>query len=125
MGAIERLERALALLLVVAWRIIRLMQTGCRRPELDAESFFDADEIRSACFLTDVKQPAWFKLNEALRLIARQVDSLAAKATANPVRKPSGCDSKEVHVAGKKQDLDFPARAYQLINSSASCSDVA
>jgi hypothetical protein len=107
LGAIERLERALALLLVMTWRIVHLMQTGRRRPEVDAEPFFDADEIRSACFLTDVKQPAWSKLNEALRLTARQVDSLAAKATANPVRKPSGCDSKEVHVASKEQDLDF------------------
>jgi len=66
------------------------MQTGRSRPDLDAELLFDADEIRSACLLTDVKQPAWSKLNEALRLIARQVESLAAKATVNPVRKPSG-----------------------------------
>ncbi len=100
------------------------MQTGRRRPELDAEPFFDADEIRSACFLTDVKQPAWSKLNEELRLIARQVDSLAAKATANPVRKPSGCDSETFMSLPRLYERYAPAvmptLLYKTMGSTAS-----
>ena len=58
LGTIERLERALALFLVVAWRIAYLMRMGRTCPDLDAELFFDVDEIRGAYLLTEVKQPA-------------------------------------------------------------------
>ena len=43
---IDRLERALALFIVVSWRIAHLMRTGRTCPDLDALLFFDPDEIR-------------------------------------------------------------------------------
>ncbi|CAB3773839.1 IS4 family transposase ISAzo5 [Paraburkholderia humisilvae] len=53
-GAIERLERALALFLVVAWRIAHLMHMGRSCPDLDAGPLFDVDEIRGVYLLTDI-----------------------------------------------------------------------
>ncbi|MFV8612066.1 IS4 family transposase, partial [Ralstonia pseudosolanacearum] len=101
LGAIERLERALALFLVVAWRIAYLMRMGRTGPDLDAELFFDADEIRGAYLLTDVKQPAKPKLNEVLRLIARLGGFLGRKGDGEPGAKAIWLGLKEVHVAAK------------------------
>ena len=41
LGTIERIERALALYLVVAWRIAYLVRMGRTCPNLDAHLFFD------------------------------------------------------------------------------------
>jgi hypothetical protein len=46
LGTVERIERALALYLVVAWRIAHLMRMGRTCSDLDAKLFFDPDEIR-------------------------------------------------------------------------------
>ncbi|CAN0646392.1 hypothetical protein BCEP27_70178 [Burkholderia cepacia] len=45
LDSIERLERALALFLVVAWRVTHLMRLGRTCPDLDPRLFFDPDEI--------------------------------------------------------------------------------
>jgi len=58
LGTIERLERALALFLVVACRVAYLM---C--PDLDAHLFLDPDEIRAAYLLTKSRTPAQPKLD--------------------------------------------------------------
>ncbi len=101
LGAIERLERALAMFLVVAWRIGYLMRKGRACPDLDAELFFDPDEIRGAYLLTELKQPAKPKLNEVLRLIARLGGFLARKGDGEPGAKAIWLGLKEVHVAAK------------------------
>ncbi len=101
LGAIERLERALAMFLVVAWRIGYLMRKGRACPDLDAELFFDPDEIRGAYLLTGLKQPAKPKLNEVLRLIARLGGFLARKGDGEPGAKAIWLGLKEVHVAAK------------------------
>ncbi len=101
LGAIERLERALAMFLVVAWRIGYLMRKGRACPDLDAELFFDPDEIRGAYLLTGLKQPARPKLNEVLRLIARLGGFLARKGDGEPGAKAIWLGLKEVHVAAK------------------------
>ena len=71
LSAIERIERALALFMVVAWRIAYLMRKGRNCPELDARLFFDPDEIRGAHLLD--RRPAG-RFNQAcgLRSTARQ-----------------------------------------------------
>lgn len=48
LGTIERIERVLALYLVVAWRIAHLMRLERICPNLDAALFFDPDEIEAA-----------------------------------------------------------------------------
>lgn len=101
LSAIGRLERALALFMVVAWRIAHLMRLGRTAPDLDAELFFDPDEIRGAYQLTSVKQPAKPSLNEVLRLIARLGGFLGRKSDGEPGVKTIWLGLKEVHVAAK------------------------
>ncbi|MGF6965253.1 hypothetical protein OKW43_002258 [Paraburkholderia sp. WC7.3g] len=67
LGTIERLERALALFLVVAWRVAHLMRMGRTCPDLDAHLFSNPDEIRAAHWLTKTRTPAQPELNEVLR----------------------------------------------------------
>lgn len=51
LGSITQLERALALFIVVAWRIARLRRLGRTCPDLDAGLFFDPEEIQAAYLL--------------------------------------------------------------------------
>jgi hypothetical protein len=85
LSSIERIERALALFLVVAWRIAYLMRTGRTCPDLDASLFFDPDEIQGAYLLTKKKPPNRPpRLNEVLRLIATLGGFLARKGDGEP-----------------------------------------
>ncbi|WP_197386457.1 IS4 family transposase [Ralstonia pseudosolanacearum] len=115
LGAIERLERALALYLVVAWRIVHLMRMGRSCPDLDAELFFDPDEIRGAYLLRRAKQPARPKLNEVLRLIASLGGFLGRKGDGEPGAKAIWLGLKDVHVAAKT------LQALRAVGDSASC----
>jgi len=82
---IDRVERALVLYMVVAWRIARLMRLGRTCPDLDASLFFDADEIRGAYLLAKKarpKKPA--TLNQMIRLIASLGGFLGRKSDGEP-----------------------------------------
>ncbi|WP_267914066.1 IS4 family transposase, partial [Paraburkholderia aspalathi] len=57
LSLVERLERALALFMIVAWRIAYLMRPGRTCPDLDAALFFDQDEIRGAYLLMKKRRP--------------------------------------------------------------------
>ena len=84
-SGVDRLERALALFMVVAWRIAHLMRTGRTCPDLDAALFFNPDEIRGAFLLTNKKpskRPP--RINEVLRLIATLGGFLARKGDGEP-----------------------------------------
>jgi hypothetical protein len=61
------------------------MRMGLICWDLDAELFFDVDEIRGAYWLTEVKEPAKRKINELLRLVAQ----LSGSAVANPIQPPT------------------------------------
>ena len=85
LSGVDRLERALALFMVVAWRIAHLMRTGRTCPNLDAALFFDPDEIRGAFLLTKKKPPKRPpRINEILRLIATLGGFLARKGDGEP-----------------------------------------
>jgi Transposase Tn5 dimerisation domain/Transposase DNA-binding len=85
LSAIDRLERALALFMVVAWRVTYLMRQGRSCPDLDASLFFDADEIRGAHLLTKKKMPAVPPtLNQVVRLIAQVGGFLGRKSDGEP-----------------------------------------
>jgi hypothetical protein len=85
LSSMDRIERALALFMVVAWRIAHLMRTGRTCPDLDATLFFDADEIQGAYLLTKKKPPNRPpRLNEVLRLIATLGGFLARKGDGEP-----------------------------------------
>lgn len=61
-----RLVAALPLFMVVAWRIARLMRLGRTCPNLDAELFFDPDEIQAAYLLRKKTPPGKSHLNDVL-----------------------------------------------------------
>lgn len=85
LSGIDRLERALALFMVVSWRIMHLMQAGRTCPDLDARLFFDPDEIRGAYLLAKRKPPAEPPtVNELVRLIATLGGFLARKGDGEP-----------------------------------------
>ena len=81
----ERLERALALYLIIAWRVTRLMRLGRTVPDLPADLLFEPEEWQAAYILA--KQPPPEKpprLNEVIRLIARHGGFLARKGDGEP-----------------------------------------
>jgi hypothetical protein len=85
LSSIDRIERALALFMVVAWRVTYLMRLGRTCPDLDAALFFDADEIRGAYLLSKKPKPTTPpRLNEVLRLIAQLGGFLARKSDGEP-----------------------------------------
>jgi hypothetical protein len=84
LGTIERIERALALYLVVAWRIAHLMRMGRTCPDLDAQLFFDPDEIQAAYLLNKKLAPPMPRLNEVLRMVARAGGFLDRKGDGAP-----------------------------------------
>ncbi|SOZ95130.1 transposase (fragment) (plasmid) [Cupriavidus taiwanensis] len=80
-----RLERALALFMVVAWRIARLMRLGRTCPDLDAGLLFERDEWRAAFNLDKKKPPKTSpRLNEVVRLVAMLGCFLARKGDGEP-----------------------------------------
>jgi hypothetical protein len=85
LGRIERIERALMLYLIIAWRIMQLMRLGRSLPDLDAALLLDPDEIKAAYILTKTplpKGPA--RLNNVVRLIARLGGFLGRKGDGEP-----------------------------------------
>ena len=108
LSGIDRLERALALFMVVAWRIAHLMRLGRTCPDLDATLFFDPDEIRGAYLLTKTKQPAVSSLNNVLRLVARLGGFLGRKGDGHPGVKAIWEGLQKVQVAAETlQGLRF------------------
>lgn len=97
---IDNIERALALFMVVAWRIAYLMRLGRICPDLDASLFFDPDEIRGAYLLTKERRPDRPPtLNEVLRMVARVGGFLARKGDGEPGVKTIWQGIQEVRVA--------------------------
>jgi len=85
LGRAERIERALALYMVVAWRIAFLMRMGRNCPDLDAALFFERDEWRGTYILNGKKPPAAPpRLNDVIRLIARLGGFLGRKGDGEP-----------------------------------------
>ena len=85
LGEIERIERAVVMYMIVAWRIARLMRLGRSCPELDAALMFEPDEWRAAYILNKEKIPDKTPtLNAVVRLIARLGGFLARKGDGEP-----------------------------------------
>jgi hypothetical protein len=82
---VPRIERALALFMVVAWRINLLMRLGRTCPDLPASLMFDPDEIKAAYALTKKPVPATPPtLNDMVRRIAMLGGFLARKGDGEP-----------------------------------------
>jgi hypothetical protein len=85
LATVQRLERALALFMVVAWRIARLMRLGRTCPDLEAELFFEAAEWNAAFILNKKPLPKTPpRLNEVIRLVAKLGGFLGRKGDGEP-----------------------------------------
>ncbi|TDG19197.1 hypothetical protein EYW47_31100 [Paraburkholderia silviterrae] len=105
LGTIERLERALALFLVVARRVTYLMRPCRTCPDLDAHLFFDADELRAAHLLTKTRMPVQPKLNEVLRSVTRLGGFLARKGDGEPGAETIWKGLTKVHITAQAMRL--------------------
>ena len=95
----DRLESALAIYLVIAWRINRLMRLGRTVPELDAELVFEPDEWRAAFILNKKPIPKKMPgLNEVIRLIARRGGFLGRKGDGEPGAKTLWLGLQEIAI---------------------------
>lgn len=85
LSTIDRIERALTLYLVVAWRIARLMRLGRTCPDLEAALLFERDEWEAAYILNKKQPPRQTpRLNEVIRLIAQLGGFLGRKSDGEP-----------------------------------------
>ena len=85
LGDVERIETALALYMVVAWRINRLMRLGRSLPELPVDLLFEKQEW-TAAYAPNRKVPPKGvpKLGEVIRLIAQLGGFLGRKHEGEP-----------------------------------------
>jgi hypothetical protein len=85
LSTMERVERALALFLIVSWRIARLMRLGRTLPDLDASLLFEPDEWRGAYILAEKTVPKSAPtLNAVLRIVAGLGGFLGRKGDGEP-----------------------------------------
>jgi hypothetical protein len=85
LGDSDRLQTALALYMVIAWRINRLMRLGRTLPDLPADLLFDPDEWRAAFILNKKPVPKQVPaLNTVVRLIAQRGGLLGRKHDGEP-----------------------------------------
>jgi len=85
LASMPRIECALALFMVVSWRIAHLMRKERTCPDLPAELFFDGDEMKAACALTKKTRPTKPPtLNDIDRSVDMQGGFLARKGDGEP-----------------------------------------
>lgn len=85
LASMERIERALAVYLVVSWRIGLLMRLGRVSPNWDAETLLAREEWQAAWILARKPVPKQTpSLREALHMIARQGGFLGRKGDGEP-----------------------------------------
>lgn len=110
LGHIERLQTALALYMVIAWRINRLMRLGRALPELPADLLFEPDEWRAAFILNKKPAPKEVPpLNTVIRLIAQRGGFLGRKGDGEPGAKTLwlGMQDIAVFVEGMRYARQF------------------
>ena len=85
LSTLERLEKALVLFMVVAWRVARLMRLGRTAPDLDAALLFSPEDWQAAYILAKKRPPKQApKLNTLIRLIAGLGGFLGRKCDGEP-----------------------------------------
>ena len=86
LGTLERLERALVIYLIIAWRILHLVTWGRDGPELPCEVVFDPAEWQAAWIVAHRRPPPETppQLGEMVRLIAGFGGFLGRKSDGHP-----------------------------------------
>jgi hypothetical protein len=110
LGDKDRLEVALAIYMVIAWRINRLMRLGRTLPDLDAGLLFEPDEWRAAFILNKKPVPKTMpRLNQVIRLIAQRGGFLGRKGDGEPGAKTLwlGLQEIAIFVEGARYAREF------------------
>lgn len=95
---IERLQTALAMYLIIAWRINRLMRLSRELPDLPAELFFEPMEWKAAFVLNRKKPPKQSPtLKTVVRLVAQLGGFLARKGDGEPGLKTIWLGLREIY----------------------------
>lgn len=85
LSTIDRVECALVLYLIVAWRIAHLMRMGRSCPDMDARLLFDPEEVQAAYLLSKKPLPkSGPRLDDVIRLIAGLGGFLGRKSDGEP-----------------------------------------
>ena len=85
LGHVKKLEVALVIYLVVAWRLAHLMRLGRVHPDLPADAVFDQTEWQAAWLLAEKKPPKKTpSVREVIRRIAMLGGFLARKGDGEP-----------------------------------------
>jgi len=86
LGTLERLERALVIYLIIAWRILHLVTWGRDYPDLRCEVVFDPEEWQAAWIVAKRCPPPETppKLGEMVHLIAGFGGFLGRKRDGHP-----------------------------------------
>lgn len=96
---VERLESALALYMVVAWRISQLMRLGRTLPDLPVDILFEQDEWQAAYVHNKKKPPKDVPpLNTVVRLVAQLGGFLGRKGDGEPGAKVLWLGMRDVAV---------------------------
>lgn len=99
LGDTKKLQTALALYMVIAWRINRLMRLGRTLPDLPADLLFEADEWRAAFILNKKPPPkAVPTANTVIRLIAQLGGFLGRKGDGEPGAKTLWLGMRDIAV---------------------------
>jgi Transposase Tn5 dimerisation domain/Transposase DNA-binding len=101
LDTIEKVQNALAIYMIVAWRIMYLMRMGRTCPALPADLIFEPDEIRTVYLLREKEPPKdrLPKINEVLRMVAQIGGFLARKGDGEPGVQTIWRGIQEVRVA--------------------------
>jgi transposase Tn5 family protein/transposase-like protein len=85
-GTLERLERALVIYLIIAWRLLHVVTWGRDCPDLPCEVVFDPDEWQAAWIVAKRSPPPATspKLGEMVRLMASFGGFLGRKGDGHP-----------------------------------------
>ena len=85
LSTVQRIEKALILFMIVAWRIARLMRLGRTSPDLDAALLFSPEEWHAAYILAKKRPPMKAPtLHTLIRLIAGLGGFLGRKCDGEP-----------------------------------------
>jgi hypothetical protein len=85
LGTRERIEKALALYMIIAWRVMYLMRLGRTCPDLPADLVFDELEWKSSYLLGKQKLPQGIPtLNDVIRNLATLGGFLGRKSDGDP-----------------------------------------
>lgn len=86
LGTLERLERALVIYLIIAWRILHLVTWGRDCPDLPCEVVFDPEEWQAAWIVAHRRPPPVTppRLGDMVRLIAGFGGFLGRKSDGHP-----------------------------------------